>query len=91
MSLINREELLTALQDDNGLQYPRWWYLDKVRNAPAVDAVNVVRCTECKHYLACKSMNGMIEYYFCNLDAGMVTAHADDFCSRGVKKDGKND
>lgn len=87
MSLINREELLADIMDDGGLQYPRWWYVNKVKAAPEVDAVEVVRCEECKHYLACKNINGIIEYYFCNLDAGMVTAQADDFCSLGVRKD----
>lgn len=86
MSMINREKLIATIMDDGGLQYPRWWYLEKARNAPAVDAVNVVRCTECKHYLACKNING-IEYYFCNLDAGMVTAKPDDFCSHGTVRE----
>ena len=83
MSLINREELLAAIMDDSGLQYPRWWYIDKIKTAPE----SVVHCKDCKHYLACKNMNGQIEYYFCDLDAGMVTAQADDFCSLGVRKD----
>lgn len=61
MSLINREELLTAIMDDGGIQYPRWWYVDKVKTAPEVDTVEVVRCKDCKwwneFYKECHSPN----------------------------------
>ena len=46
--LINKEELLKALQDDNGLQYPRWWYLEKVREMPEVQPEDE-DCDTCKH------------------------------------------
>lgn len=61
MSLINREELLKSIMDDGGIQYPRWWYVDKVKTAPEADAVEVVRCKDCKwwieSYRECQSPN----------------------------------
>ena len=31
--LVDRDKLLKDIMDDGGLQYPRWWYVDKVKNA----------------------------------------------------------
>lgn len=83
MSLINREELLAAIMDDGGLQYPRWWYVDKVKAAPEA----VIHCKDCKHYRPAEIIDG----YNCFSDEGMVIAEPDDFCSRGEKKDEGSD
>ena len=48
--------------------------------APAVDAVEVVRCKDCKHFLE----DGM-----CNNDLGLLIAHTTDFCSYGERKEGE--
>lgn len=34
MSLINREDLIASVMDDGGLQYPRWWYIEKIKTMP---------------------------------------------------------
>lgn len=73
MSMINREELLAAIMDDGGIQYPRWWYVDKVKTAPEA----VVLCKDCVHHKAV----GHCEY-FC------MFVESDDYCSKGRRDDG---
>ena len=52
-----------------------------VYDAPSVDAVEVVRCKDCKHYdLAPNGFNGM-----CNRQYATFYAH--DFCSYGERKE----
>ena len=60
------------------------WLANVVRNAPTVDAVEVVRCKDCtfcvfnssNETFKCRSMNGMYR-----------TVVPDDFCSYGERKD----
>ena len=61
-------------------------YVDafQIANAPTVDAVEVVRCRECKHWHK--------ETLFCDyMPYGeaqeRVNWYADDFCSYGERKD----
>ena len=58
-----------------------------VRKAPAVDAVEVVRCRECVHY--CNGICEQIEYIMDGYYHGTYEEkRPDDFCSYGVKMDG---
>ena len=60
------------------------WLANVVRNAPTVDAVEVVRCKDCtfcvfnssNETFKCRSMNGMYR-----------TVGPDNFCSYGERKD----
>lgn len=53
---------------------------------PAVDAVPVVRCKDCKY--SCKDGNGRsCEGYWYELSEYDVTVKDDDFCSYGEGKD----
>ena len=58
-----------------------------VKNAPTVDAVEVVRCKDCKHWKCWRSSGeGTGD---CNLDEGyqtLATQHY-DYCSYGERKD----
>lgn len=61
-------------------------YVDafQIANAPTVDAVEVVRCRECKHWHK--------ETLFCDYmpygeEQERVNWYADDFCSYGERKD----
>lgn len=62
--------------------------VDMVKAAPAVDAVEVVRCRECKHWnedaLACDTLPWVNSSEHANW-------YAEDFCSYGVRRanDGK--
>ena len=51
--------------------------LEYAENLPAVDAVPVVRCRDCRKF----------KTYGCR----MVASGYDDFCSYGERKDGKTD
>ena len=70
----------------------RFAYL-KVKDAPAVDAVPVVRCKDCKHqektFHADKRMkNGGYYVYFCDLAEDYSHVCLDeDFCSKGERRD----
>ena len=58
--------------------------LDK---APTVDAVEVVRCKDCKHYgWEQEPCHGRTQR-FCNLNKGLVVVYRDTFCSYGERKD----
>ena len=52
-----------------------------------LDAVEVVRCKDCKHY-GCELTNyiGRTQQ-FCNLHKGLVVVDRDSFCSYGERKD----
>ena len=57
-----------------------------IRNAPTVDAVEVVRCKDCKHY--------WLPQGFCTHDRHEYQTQAvwqedDDFCSYGERRDAK--
>ena len=57
--------------------------ISDIKNAPTVDAVEVVRCWECKH---CDPEN-----YHCDHPMGTVAPlrrEPDDFCSYGKRKEG---
>ena len=58
-----------------------------IDDAPTVDAVEVVRCKDCKYWSKEKDL-GM----FCNHWGSMLTETVeDDFCSYGERKDNDND
>ena len=65
-----------------------WWCVeDAVIAAPTIDAVEVVRCRECK-YLTTFRMNG-INYPLCMITDKEKTL--DGFCDDGAKMDGGAD
>lgn len=59
-------------------------FVDMICNAPAVDAVAVVRCRECLYW---QDNNGGYPHEDCRWGKG-ETPDADDFCSYGERKDG---
>ena len=56
---------------------------ETVDKAPAVDAVEVVRCRECKH---CDQENHHCDHHMGT--AAPLRRKPDDFCSYGERKDG---
>jgi hypothetical protein len=58
-----------------------------VENAPTVDAVQVVRCRECKHYLNSNEKCGLIDTRLHFYETDNVWT-ADCFCSWGERKGG---
>ena len=60
-------------------------------HAPTVDAVEIVRCRDCKHYRPQKkSAHWENSVNYCNRVVTIKT-HPDDFCSYGEQKDGDNE
>lgn len=55
--------------------------LGEVQDAPAVDAVPVVRCKDCKYYKPDEFEYG------CDFAGGLPYVKADDFCSFGQRRD----
>ena len=59
------------------------WALTVVDHAPAVDAVPVVRCKDCKH---CDPENHHCDHYMGTV--APLRRKPDDFCSYGERKEG---
>lgn len=73
--------------DINGSRVVRSEVIDIVQmlcidNAPTIDAVEVVRCKDCKHY---ESDGGAI--MICNITD--MVGDDDDYCSYGVREEGE--
>ena len=64
-------------------------FLDRVRQAPTADVVEVVRCKDCKHYR--NHPNGLCyahsEPYGTGYKGETICVEPDDFCSYGERKD----
>ena len=62
----------------------------RIKNAPTVEAVEVVRCKDCKHYgWEQEPCHGRTQR-FCKLHKGLVVVYRDTFCSYGERRnDGK--
>ena len=68
----NAEAVVKALEDYNGL----------IRNAPTIDAVEVVRCKECKH----RYWHDMGKY-LCEMYYGMSDVSDENYCSYGERRE----
>lgn len=100
MRLIDADELKAKLQEDHDFLVEAWGGFpnmpreDKVRadeltmciarvvNAPTVDAVSVVRCKDCRW-----SEPNEFDDYDCRCHIPTFRVNADDFCSRGERKE----
>lgn len=81
--LIDANALIKEANSDGA-----YGYVDakQIADAPTVDAVEVVRCMDCKH---CDPEN-----YHCDHPMGTAAPlkrKPDDFCSYGERKDGDSD
>ena len=84
--LISRKALNEAIRNDAPRYVPLWVY-ETIKNQPTVDAVEVVRCKDCKY--------GEVDdvdipsQYLCHYD-GESWNDENHFCSYGEKMDNKN-
>ena len=78
MRLIDADVLIKEAYADGA-----YGYVDakQIADAPTVDAVEVVRCRDCKHY------DGK---WLCKI-SGVPSRKSCDFCSHGERKDGDVD
>lgn len=84
--LIDADRALEIVHDQ-GIAHPNAYHLTNyatliLREAPTVDAVEVVRCRECKYH----EDTSVTEYEHCCLLS--KTVRYNDFCSYGERKDG---
>lgn len=63
--------------------------MEIVQEQPAVDAVEVVRCRECKHYDTADFDGNIL--CGCTLHSAMLDITPDSFCSYGERKEGSKD
>lgn len=89
MRLIDADALRAEFTEPNDWSDPSqalvhitgiWAYID---NAPTVDAVEVVRCRDCKHY---RSVAWHIDGYCHMAEWYKRYQYPDDFCSRGERR-----
>ena len=78
--LISRSALLADLREKGFLPAI---VQRAIERAPAVDAVEVVRCRECKHF----RRNPENDTY-CGAVGGLSDPEEHDFCSYGYRKEG---
>ena len=55
---------------------------------PSVDAVEVVRCKDCKHWYNGHSINYCKRFWDDDGEPKLYQCGAEDFCSKGERKDG---
>jgi hypothetical protein len=67
--------------------FPYWQFSKCIKEAPAVDAVPVVRCRDCKWWSGVPCGTATPEWCECSSILGMGAARADDFCSYGERKE----
>ena len=85
MRLIDADRALEIVRDQ-GIAHPNAYHLTNyatliLREAPTVDAVEVVRCRDCKYH----EDTSITEYEHCCLLS--KTVRYNDFCSYGERKD----
>ena len=70
---------------DTGIEFDGEGVANAIANAPTVDAVEVVRCKDCKHWVRTASGG------FCDNPDGLLGVDTpDDFCSCGERR-GRNE
>ena len=80
-AVINKVNEIPAHFDNGDIRYGIELAIQTIKDTPTADVVEVVRCKDCRHYVAeyctrdIKSRTNM--FYMC----------ADDFCSYGERKD----
>lgn len=76
MRLIDADRLIDEFEDTIGNPISRTRLKLQVQNQPTIDAVEVVRCRECKHLF--EDDGCPLRYFKTHLE--------DDFCSYGERK-----
>ena len=67
-----------------GLENGYWEIKKDIEQLPTIDAVQVVRCNQCKHYEGVHGVQGNAPCAFWGIGGVMW----DDFCKRGERWDG---
>ena len=92
MRLIDADRAIEIVRD-KGIAHPNAYHLTNyttliLQEAPTVDAVEIVRCMDCKHYMPQKkSAHWENRANYCNRIV-TIKVRPYDFCSYGERKDG---
>ena len=84
MRLIDADALHEFVEKEfrNDTPYEWAWALTVVDHAPTIDAVEVVRCKECRMY----EENPTAVTHLCRRELNYLYAKPDGFCSYGERK-----
>ena len=89
-NVVLAKQFAAGLSDASGnyYGYADVVFADDIENAPTVDAVEVVRCKDCKHYKPQKkSAHWESRTNYCNRIV-TIKVQPYDFCSYGGRKEG---
>ena len=78
--LIDANRYLRETKFQHGI-YPHQEIFAEINEQPTVDAVEVVRCKDCKNNGACSIQDAM--------NCGMTTVNGENFCSYGERREGE--
>lgn len=85
MRLIDADRAMEIVRNQ-GIAHPNAYHLTNyatliLREAPTVDAVEVVRCAQCKHF-----KRNLENDTYCSSVNGLTDPQEDDFCSYGERR-----
>lgn len=84
-ALLDKLERLVDLCNPRGYVFSANGIAEEIGNAPTVDAVEVVRCKDCKHYEDHKRKI----YENCVRNERLIPMLPNDFCSYGERREGE--
>ena len=93
---IDRQAVINALLEELAYKPEGFWdsglnFYDVevvLNQQPAVDAVEVVRCKDCRWWDEFPNNTASPEYHTCKRPFVQLSMAAWDYCSKGVRKDG---
>lgn len=87
MRLIDEDALLKQIAEDSrgkeGWYGDTWEFINTIKDAPTIDAVQVVRCFECKAFI----LKAEKPRYTCYNPNGLTDPKPNDYCSHGERSD----
>ena len=93
--LISRSKLKQSMDREDGIIVNGYRYirasavLEKINTSPGVDAVEVVRCRDCRYYSGCKDKPGEVTAIgYCDHPSHhILPMTADRYCADARRKD----
>lgn len=89
--LIRRKDAINKITNQYGTVASMdalWLLTDTIRRVPRVDAVEVVRCGDCKHYFAYPYEYKTCHKYY-EIDGASKITSVDFFCAAGERREQK--
>lgn len=87
-AVINKINEIPAYFDSGDIKYGIELAIQAIKDTPAADVVEVVRCKDCKRWFAKRTKrNKQLIGYCMRMDGNEYRVNADDFCSYGERKD----